>query len=233
MELPNFLALAIKMKLTDFILEHNGDLRKCPICEKWLNRLGLPSHFHRTHNPNAKLPSAAKPIWNKGLTKIDPRVARTASAVSNALLGKTKKPLSEVHRRKISTSMEKAHRENRAHNIGSSRWNNEPSYPERFFSTVIENEFTDKNYTQEFPFGRFSLDFAWTEKKLCIEIDGEQHKRFKEYRERDERKDEALRDAGWKILRIEWKEMYKNPKEWILIAKNFVEEAPRWQPRDC
>lgn len=136
-------------------------------------------------------------------------------------------------KQKISAGMKKAHAEGRAHNIGSSRWNSEPSYPEQFFSKVIENEFADKNYVREFPFNRFSLDFAWTEKKLCIEIDGEQHKRFKEYRERDERKDEALRDAGWIILRIEWKEMYKNPKEWILIAKNFVEEAPRWQPRDC
>jgi len=69
--------------------------------------------------------------------------------------------------------MTKAHKEGRAHNIGESRWNNEPSYPERWFMKVIENEFEDKNYTREYPFHRFSLDFAWIEKKKCIEIDGD------------------------------------------------------------
>lgn len=34
---------------------------------------------------------------------------------------------------KISESMKKAHAEGRAWNIGKSRWNNEPSYPEKFF----------------------------------------------------------------------------------------------------
>lgn len=28
--------------------------------------------------------------------------------------------------------MKLAHKEHRAHNIGQSRWNNEPSYPEKF-----------------------------------------------------------------------------------------------------
>ena len=46
---------------------------------------------------------------------------------------------------KISESMKIAHKEQRAHNIGKSRWNNEPSYPEKFFMDVINNEFIDKN----------------------------------------------------------------------------------------
>jgi len=40
---------------------------------------------------------------------------------------------------------------------------------------VIKNEFENKNYERELPFHRFSLDFAWTELKRCIEIDGKQH----------------------------------------------------------
>ena len=54
------------------------------------------------------------------------------------------KHLSKETRNSISKSMKKAHAEGRAHNIGESRWNNEPSYPEQWFMKVIENEFIDK-----------------------------------------------------------------------------------------
>ena len=121
--------------------------------------------------------------------------------------------------------MKKAHKEGRAHNIGSSRWNNEPSYPEKFFMKVIENEFNDKNYQREYPFGKYSLDFAWIDKKCCIEIDGEQHDRFKEYKQRDIKKDTLLKENGWKILRIKWKDLYKNSKEIIKKAKEFIDKS--------
>ena len=69
--------------------------------------------------------------------------------------------------------MKKAHAEGRAHNIGESRWNNKPSYPEKWFMEVIANEFNDKNYVREHPFHKYSLDFAWLDKKKCIELDGD------------------------------------------------------------
>ena len=119
--------------------------------------------------------------------------------------------------------MKKAHKEGRAWNIGKSRWNNKHSYPEEFFIQVINNEFEDKNYVCEYPLETFSLDFAWLEKKKCIEIDGDQHQRFKEYKERDMRKDECIYKNGWKVLRIEWKQMFKDTKTWIKIAKDFID----------
>jgi very-short-patch-repair endonuclease len=109
-----------------------------------------------------------------------------------------------------------------AWNIGKSRWNNEPSYPEKFFMKVIENEFNDKNYINEYPVGIYSIDFAWVDKKLAIEIDGDQHQRFEEYKLRDERKDSFLEIQGWKVLRIVWKDMFNNTKEQIKICKNFI-----------
>ena len=119
--------------------------------------------------------------------------------------------------------MKKAHQEGRAWNIGKSRWNNSPSYPEMFFMEVIENEFVDKNYVREFPLGLFSLDFAWKNKKKCIEIDGDQHSRFEEYKKRDLRKDTFLKENGWQVLRIKWKDMYKDTKFYIKLAKEFIE----------
>lgn len=119
--------------------------------------------------------------------------------------------------------MKKAHAEGKAWNIGQSRWNNEPSYPEAFFMEVIENEFEDKEYIREYPFGIYSLDFAWEHKKRCIEIDGEQHQRFEDYQERDKRKDKVIKENNWECLRIVWKEFYKDTKYWIKITKEFID----------
>ena len=122
---------------------------------------------------------------------------------------------------KIGESMKNAHEDGRAWNIGKSRWNNEKSYPEIFFSRIIENEFDNKNYICEYPVGIFSIDFAWVSIKKAIEIDGEQHEK-PEYRERDLRKDKFLLGEGWDVLRIKWKDMYNNPKEMIEKAYNFI-----------
>lgn len=211
------------MKLTDYEVLREGNKSQCPICNEWFSFRGLPSHFHKAHNPHAKMPSHSAPAWNKGKTKeTDLRVKLNAEKISIATKGKGKPPLTEAQKKKVSEGMKKAHAEGRAHNIGSSRWNNEPSYPEKFFMKVIENEFEDKNYVRELPFRRFSLDFAWVEKRKCIEIDGEQHERFADYKARDERKDAALKAEGWQVLRISWKEMFNNPKYWIKVAKEFI-----------
>ena len=125
---------------------------------------------------------------------------------------------SEETKKRISEVLKKAHAEGRAHNIGECRWNNEPSYPERWFMKVLKNEFDlekDKDYKMELPFHRFSLDFAWPNKKICIEIDGEQHERFQEQKNRDIEKDRLLKEEGWIELRKSWKEIYNNPKVFI------------------
>lgn len=118
--------------------------------------------------------------------------------------------------------MKKAHAEGRAWNIGKSRWNNKPSYPEQFFIKVIQNEFDDKNYIREYPFGIYSIDFAWPQKKLAIEIDGEQHERFKEYKERDVKKDKYLSENGWKVIRINWNKFFNNTKYYISYCNEFI-----------
>lgn len=134
------------------------------------------------------------------------------------------KKLTDAHKKAMSEGMKLAHIEGRAWNIGKSRWNNKPSYPEEFFMKVIENEFEDKSYIREYPVSIYSIDFAWVSKKLAIEIDGEQHYRFDEYQERDFKKDTLLENNGWKILRIRWKDIYNNPQEYIKMAKKFIDE---------
>ena len=160
--------------------------------------------------------------WNKGLDVSDPRVAKNGEKLSLKLKGRLGRKPTEEERSKISESMKLAHSEGRAWNIGRSRWNNDPSFPESFFMKVIENEFEDKNYIREYPFNNFSLDFASVDKQRCIEIDGDQHQRFQSYKDRDSRKDKMLQENGWTVLRISWSEMCKDTKQWIQVAKDFI-----------
>jgi very-short-patch-repair endonuclease len=196
----------------------------CTQCgERFATRKLMYDHKHKKH-PFPK-------TWNKGLTKeTDPRVAKGVETLKQRISeGLVKnhwegKHLPDEIRKKISASMKKAHTEGRAHNIGESRWNNEPSWPEKWFMQVIENEFTDKNYVREKPFHRFSLDFAWEHKKKCIEIDGQQHELLPGYKERDLRKDKALADEGWQVLRLPWSDVFNEPKKYIQMARQFIDE---------
>lgn len=198
---------------------------KCDQCGQiFETRAKLYEHNRETH------PIVKGSSWNKGLTKeTDKRIAKISEKYCEGLkTGRIKlwckgKHLSEKTCQKISHSMKIAHKERRAHNIGESRWNNEPSYPEKWFMTVIENEFEDKNYQREYPFHIFSLDFAWIDKKKCIEIDGDQHQRFNDYKARDQRKDTKLKEDGWQVLRLVWKDVFAEPKKWIQIAKDFIQ----------
>lgn len=135
----------------------------------------------------------------------------------------TGKHHTDAQKKNVSEKMKIAHSEGRAHNIGESRWNNEPSYPERWFMTVISNHFPDKNYVREYPFHRFSLDFAWVAKKKCIEIDGDQHLRFEDQIASDQRKDALLKQEGWEVLRLRWKDLkYNNTQSLIQQAIDFI-----------
>lgn len=200
----------------------------CQTCNRTFKSIkSLRSHEWRAHSEKGKLHCPAKGIsnpWNKGLTKSDPRVLAHALSVSKTMKDKEYGPLPDSQKRKISESMKIAHAEGRAHNIGKCRWNNEPSYPEIFFMKVIDNEFEDKNYVREMQFFRYSLDFAWPHKKRCIEIDGEQHQKDEKQKERDIKKDKLLLDNGWKIIRIQWKDMYRDPKRYIEKAKEFIND---------
>lgn len=156
--------------------------------------------------------------WNKGLIGSFQHSEENKLKFSSIKRGKS---LSEEHKVKISNGMKAAHADQRAWNIGMSRWNNEPSYPEKFFISVIKNHFDNKCYVMEHPVGKYSIDFAWVDLKLAIEIDGEQHD-TPEAQEHDRIRDEFLASKGWKVKRIKWKDMFHNPQFWVEEANNFI-----------
>ena len=148
----------------------------------------------------------------------NPNIADKIQKISKSHIGKT---MSNENKQKVSAGMIKAHKEGRAWNIGKSRWNNEQSWPEKFFESVIQNEFIDKNYRTEYTFSIYSFDFAWPDKKRVIEIDGKQHT-YPEYRERDKRKDKLAIESGWEIMRISWNDMFNDTKNMIAKAYKFI-----------
>ena len=164
----------------------------CANCRKEYSKNGIGSHYFLNHGKGKKFRPLDKyrktidSVWNKGLDISHPSIKKQSDTlkrkykdgtITTHLKGKSH-PNST--KKKISKSMKRAHKENRAWNIGKSRWNNKSSYPELFFSKVIKNHFSNQKYTREYPLSRYSLDFAWVDLKKCIEIDGEQHLRFKE-----------------------------------------------------
>jgi len=93
------------------------------------------------------------------------------------------------------------------------------SYPEKWFESVINARFVNKEYITEHSIGLYSLDFAWVKLKKCIEIDGATHETT---REKDHRRDTWLRAQGWEILRIEWKSCVRDKETYIQLANDFI-----------
>lgn len=137
--------------------------------------------------------------------------------IPNVWEGKTH---SEEAKKRISEGAKKAHDEGRGHT-----WKNRylnPSYAEQWLYGLLDNNHIE--YEKEKPFFGFFLDVAVGNK--CIEIDGEQHgedTRFPEQIERDKRKDELLKENGWKELRIKWSDVKKMPDYFAEKIIEFIE----------
>lgn len=132
--------------------------------------------------------------------------------------------ITEESRRKLSESLKKAHAEGRA-----STWKHrnkcEHSYPENWFISVINNEFSDKDYICELNVGKWFLDFAWPHKMRYIEIDGSQHERYLDRKASDLEKDNFCKSLGWSVLRLSWSYISNNKLEAIKIAKDFIDNG--------
>lgn len=102
----------------------------------------------------------------------------------------------------------------------------------------MEHEFNLKenvDYETERSFHKFFLDFAWPEKRLCVEIDGELH-RYKKQQINDAEKDRLLKEEGWKELRLTWSFIQSNKERTKEIVKKFLENTgdvtqPLWKSK--
>lgn len=85
------------------------------------------------------------------------------------------------------------------------------SYPELYFKELFEKENIPLNFMVRVL--SYRLDFCDSDKKLDIEIDGEQHYVDKTIIEHDKKRNFNLGQIGWTIYRIRWSEYKKKTFE--------------------
>ena len=95
-----------------------------------------------------------------------------------------------------------------------------PSYPEIYFDNIFKGKFEYETY---YPVSIYQVDIAVVNRKIAIEIDGEQHYVDKRIVKSNIGKDEYLKENGWDIIRIRWSDyqkMIKEEKE--IYIKNLI-----------
>lgn len=129
-----------------------------------------------------------------------------------------KKHSSET-KKKISDGAKKAHEEGRGHT-----WVHRidcPSYAEKWLYGFLDSR--NIIYEKEKSYKGFFLDVVVGNK--VIEIDGEQHynaEKFPEQIERDKRKDDLLKEDGFKELRLRWSWVQSNKDGAITLLEEFL-----------
>ena len=79
--------------------------------------------------------------------------------------------------------------------------------PERVFREELDRRGLE--YQEQFPTrSGFILDFAFPEKRICVEIDGVHWHSTKKQRKRDRFREYILKRGGWKIVRFWCYEVY-------------------------
>ena len=99
------------------------------------------------------------------------------------------------------------------------------SYAEQYFAGI----FTDAE--QQYHVDRYFLDFAWPDKKVYVEIDGEQHYNDPKVVAHDVDRTKNLKECGWQcIARIRWSSFKRMQKEqqacFVEDIKLLIEKAP-------
>lgn len=227
-------------KIKNEWLQENGKY-KCPYCNKEYSKFGISTHIWRNHedgkefNPN--LNTLNQQVWNKGLTKEkDKRLKKQGETFKrNLKLGlfipnQKDKPHTQEVKNKISKSRIKYLNENPDKIPYLLNHSSKKSYPELTFEKYL-NLYNIKGWFYNYSVNRFCLDFAFTEFKLDVEIDGGTHN-LEKVKIKDNIRDIFLQEKGWKILRIKATDIKNNVYECInrvlkIIDKDKIIEIPK------
>lgn len=126
----------------------------------------------------------------------------------------TKKKLSEIRKKYLKENPDKV-----PYLLNHS---SKESYPEKYFTEVFTNE--NINVIKYYRIGIYELDFCIPEKKIDIEIDGNQHYDDIKISESDKRRNLFLENDGWDIIRIKWSDYQRMATyEKALYIKNIKE----------
>ena len=73
----------------------------------------------------------------------------------------------------------------------------------------------------------YEVDFLWPEQRVILEVDGYRYHGHRRAFERDRRKDMALVDAGYLVIRITWRQLTEEPFAVIAHIARALDRAAR------
>lgn len=142
--------------------------------------------------------------------------------------------LSDETKEKISKSMKKYLKDNPDKVPYLLNHSRKESYPEKYFTNIFDEN--NCEYIKGYRIGLYELDFAIINKKIDIEIDGDQHYLDEKIIKSDISRNKYLKDKGWDVIRVKWSEyqkMDRNGKEkyindLILYIDNISKTKPNY-----
>lgn len=187
--------------------------KECDICKKSISISNYSRHYTSCSKPKPKkkirgvdfdpnigFKNGTRKVWNKGLTKDDPRVKKYGDSISVSTKGKSGRVWTDEQKLAKSIWRKQYHLENpEAHPNRKLAGNRTKiSYPEQIaYDWMVENGIAFEHQKQ---IGKYFPDFVID--NLIIEIDGE----YWHNDEKDKLKDEFFNRNGYTVLRIKAKE---------------------------
>ena len=179
---------------SNFISQDRNKIKQCKYCGKEFKISGLGGHVSCcSNNPNRE------------------DIIRKRNSIK-------RKPIPQEIRNKISNSRIKFLKENPDKVPYIINHSSKMSYPEKIFMDALVKE-NIKGWEYNYRNGIYMYDFAFTEIKLDVEIDGSTHLTDK-VKLIDKRRDEFSINKGWRVIRFTAKEINEN----LLVCINKLKE---------
>lgn len=74
---------------------------------------------------------------------------------------------------------------------------------------------------------RYEVDCAWPEQRLIVELDGRRFHATAEAFEQDRARDRRLGAAGWRVVRVTWRQLTERPEELEADLRRLLGLSPR------
>lgn len=205
-------------------LTHDGLI--CQYCGKECkNKNSLCNHERLcSKNPSRQevihenFNNTGRVAWNKGLTKeTSDSLKRASETIQRRYYNKEIIPFwsgkthTEETKEKISIARKEflsEHPEKVPYVLNHSSIT---SYPEQYFIELFRKESID--LIHHYRISKYELDFCDLDRKVDIEIDGDQHYLDKRIKISDAERDKYLVSNGWVVFRIRWSEYQKSTFE--------------------
>lgn len=202
---------------------------KCNICGKEFSKSNYGRHYDKCSGANLYTPPKKTENWiaamnarkGKGtnhFTKAKELGLPVPDGYWKDKEGPTKgTSLTEQHKAKISVGRIKFLKEN-PHMVPYklNHYSKGRSYAEEYWKAILDSN--NIVYEEQYQVGVYQLDFAILDRKIDLEIDGDQHYLDPRIVESDKRRNAYLTDLGWTIIRIKWSDYKK-----LVDKKSFVD----------